>query len=88
MEDRNILSSPSKAIRRGKRNDAAWVERLLKSTQTVATGPAAQEANARLVAAAPELLAALKAALDDFGPDFAGPTIDMMRAAIAKAEGN
>ena|SRR5580765_6125700 len=57
------------------------------------------EANARLIAAAPELLAALKAAysalalIDDFGtatgenPDVQNAALDQARAAIAKAEG-
>ena len=39
------------------------------------------------MAAAPEMLAALKAALADFGDDYSGPTIDALRAAITKAEG-
>lgn len=50
---------------------------------------AVQEANARLIAAAPELLAALKALVADF--DASVVTTDPMlieaRAAIAKAEG-
>lgn len=37
--------------------------------------------------AAPDMLAALKLLEADFGADFKGPTIDAMRAAIAKAEG-
>lgn len=49
--------------------------------------PDKAEANARLIAAAPEMLAALKLALDDFGADYIGDTIDAMRDAIAKAEG-
>lgn len=32
------------------------------------------------------MLAALKDMLVDFGPDYAGPTIDAARAAVAKAE--
>lgn len=51
------------------------------------TEPEQALADARLIAAAPEMLAALKAALADFGDDYGGPTIDAMRAAIAKAEG-
>jgi len=39
-----------------------------------------------LARAAPAMLAALKAALMDFGPHFKGPTIDGIRAAIAQAE--
>ena len=58
---------------------------------------ATQEANAHLIAAAPELLGALKSllALDDNTSPFGGEiqqdrierTIDRARAAIAKAEG-
>jgi len=47
-----------------------------------------QQANANLLAAAPEMLEALKSAmqcLDDFVGD--GPTYRMVKAAIAKAEG-
>lgn len=47
-----------------------------------------QQANAKLLAAAPEMLEALKSAmqcLDDFVGD--GPTYRMVKAAIAKAEG-
>jgi len=48
---------------------------------------AAREKAAAIEGAAPDMLAALKLALADFGPDFQGPTIDAMRAAVAKAEG-
>lgn len=47
-----------------------------------------QQANARLIAAAPEMLEALKSAmqcLEDFVGD--GPTYRMVKAAIVKAEG-
>jgi len=50
----------------------------------------AQEANARLIAAAPELLEALKDALqllEVYGGDFEEATRNQARAAIAKAEG-
>lgn len=48
---------------------------------------AESEANARLIAAAPDLLAACKAALDFLGSDAANPDIgDVIRAAIEKAE--
>lgn len=55
----------------------------------------AQQANARLIAAAPELLAALKFIVSEWGYDGHGgeledgesEVIDKVRAAIAKAEG-
>lgn len=48
------------------------------------------EANARLIAAAPELLAALKAVNSEFYPigDALTDTAKLVRAAIAKAEGS
>lgn len=49
------------------------------------------EANARLIAAAPDLLAALKAMLNRYGDKTEHPFCDASisaRAAIAKAEGN
>jgi hypothetical protein len=49
------------------------------------------EANARLIAAAPELLAALKAMLNRYGDKTEHPFCDASisaRAAISKAEGN
>ncbi len=66
---------------------------VVATALTVATG--SSEANARLIAAAPELLAALKAAAQFIEPEIdRGPvvngwqnTIDMVHAAIAKAEG-
>ena len=48
------------------------------------------QANARLIAAAPELLAALKGMLEVFGDEFGigdSSVCDDARAAIAKAEG-
>lgn len=49
------------------------------------------QANARLIAAAPELLEALKLAeehlLDDYGPEFTHPHAEIIRKAIEKAEG-
>ncbi len=45
-------------------------------------------ANARLIAAAPEMLAAIQCALKDLGTGFDGmPSVGMCRAAIAKATG-
>lgn len=49
--------------------------------------PHIEVADASVIAAAPEMLAALKAAVADFEADYDWPTIDAMRAAIAKAEG-
>ena len=49
-----------------------------------------QEANARLIAAAPDLLSALNAMLTHMGMDedeWNKPTFDQARAAIAKANG-
>ena len=46
-----------------------------------------QRANARLIAAAPELLAALKHARDYLLGDNCGPLTKAMESAIAKAEG-
>lgn len=49
------------------------------------------EANARLIAAAPDLLAALNAMLTHMGMDedeWTKPTFDQARAAIAKATGS
>ena len=43
-------------------------------------------ANASLIAAAPDLLAALKAMVCVQGPGAEGPAVEMARAAIAKAE--
>ena len=45
------------------------------------------EHNARLIAAAPELLDALKAAVEDCSMSMAPDIMDMASAAIAKAEG-
>jgi len=49
------------------------------------------EANARLIAAAPDLLAACRAVLECLGrtlaPDYLPETRELLRAAIAKAEG-
>lgn len=55
----------------------------------VHAGEASQEANARLIAAAPELLVACKAMYDLLTRDFGqlGPTTDAAFAAIAKATG-
>ncbi len=54
-------------------------------------GKTENEANARLIAAAPELLEALRLAeqvlLDEYGPEFTHPHADIIRLAIAKAEG-
>lgn len=53
-------------------------------------GWAEQNANARLIAAAPDLLTALKGLLDEFwanGDRFSATVIDAAREAIAKAEG-
>lgn len=48
----------------------------------------AAEANAKLIAAAPELLAACEAAFSDYQSDtFQQPTEALLRAAIAKAKG-
>lgn len=50
-----------------------------------------QEANARLIAAAPDLLEALKAFVEDWSElsgKVRGSTLDKIDAAIAKAEGN
>ena len=55
---------------------------------TPRNGAGASDANARLIAAAPDLLAALDAALAYLvmaGTDHAEPTRDAIRAAIAKA---
>jgi hypothetical protein len=49
-----------------------------------------QQANARLIAAAPELLTACRVALDQYGPDgdhISEPARSILLAAIAKAEG-
>jgi len=51
-----------------------------------------ERANARLIAAAPDLLAACKVALDRIGSDIESPHLrtadgDQLRAAVAKAEG-
>jgi hypothetical protein len=52
---------------------------------------AERDANARLIAAAPDLLAALKAAIEDTGWAYASfcrcEVCEQVRAAIAKAEG-
>lgn len=49
-----------------------------------------EEADARLIAAAPDMLAALKAALEDLRDvpgKHAPPSVEMVEAAIAKATG-
>ena len=46
------------------------------------------KANANLIAAAPDLLEACKAALNMVETDLGPPNWDILRAAIAKAEGN
>jgi len=53
------------------------------------TAPGRTEANARLLAAAPELLEALKSMCEGFKPlkDADFPALAKARAAIAKAEG-
>lgn len=56
----------------------------IAQVRTSAPEPGEREANARLIAAAPDLLAACKAALD-MGDEFEAEK--MIRAAIAKAEG-
>jgi hypothetical protein len=45
------------------------------------------EANARLIAAAPDLLEALKGIVCEYEDSFHDPRLDQARAAIAKAEG-
>lgn len=50
-------------------------------------GPAEAAANGRLIAAAPELLAALRQCADRLGEMDCGPELEAARAAIAKAEG-
>ena len=45
------------------------------------------DANARLIAAAPDLLVALKEAADPIAGHLHGPTLDRALAAIDKAEG-
>lgn len=63
-----------------------WVAKMYSqgSISDAARIVAESEANARLIAAAPELLAALKGMLD---PDGYTPVLAIARAAIAKAEG-
>lgn len=46
------------------------------------------EANGALIAAAPDLLAALKAMVDELSDEGDWPIFDAARAAIAKAESN
>ena len=45
------------------------------------------EANARLIAAAPELLEALKAVMSEWRDGYGLNCVEQLRAAIAKAEG-
>lgn len=58
---------------------------------TVPFGDAAAMADARLIAASPDLLTALQAMLGEFGEDRYGPSVtnavSLAHAAIAKAEG-
>jgi hypothetical protein len=59
------------------------------SPVTIATVSKGNQANARLIAASPDMLAACKAALAWFHDGegrSSGPIGDMLRAAIAKAE--
>lgn len=51
------------------------------------TDDRALDANARLIAAAPDLLDACKSALNMINGDGHPPNWDLLRAAIAKAEG-
>lgn len=53
---------------------------------SVAGATALDEANANLIAAAPDLLAACQSAMDD--GFLAGEALDLVAAAIAKARGN
>lgn len=62
-----------------------WVQEIAACGPT-ANGSTEQDANARLIAAAPEMLAALKAIVDCAGPG-AGPEIGLALDAIQKATG-
>ncbi|MFN7882944.1 MAG: hypothetical protein ACK5PF_08010 [bacterium] len=73
-------------------NGAQWVVHAGRKQRvaSVHTGLVGQEANARLIAAAPDLLAAgrlLLRACDEGDADMAMDGYDLLRAAIAKAEG-
>jgi hypothetical protein len=55
-------------------------------TDEIAAHLADRDDSDQVQAAARAMLAALKRAMDDFGSDFAGPTIEAIRLAIAQAE--
>ena len=68
--------------------DGLYVQREADGTPT-AFASSGNLADARLLAAAPELLAACKAAIEEFRefmPTTAGDTLTMCEAAVAKAE--
>lgn len=66
-----------------------WTDESHGSVMIATTGGVDKEANARLIAAAPELLAALKALVEwaAFTGGWEAPCWDDARAAIKKAEG-
>lgn len=65
-----------------------WVEIWSDKWIEHGLGEAVQEANARLIAAAPELLEALDALLNALPSATAHPAIKMARAVMAKATGD
>ncbi len=61
----------------------------LASVATIPETWGDSKANARLIAAAPELLKALKYAIRLYGAtEMSNPDLEPLRAAVAKAEGN
>ena len=82
--DDNGLDSESAAIWAGGKVIALVVD----SSQTFGTDhDAIIEANARLIAAAPDLLAALQAVMGEYQYDYGLRCVEDVRAAIAKAIG-
>lgn len=65
--------------------DACWIAKVQNHQDCVDTPEGS--ANARLIAAAPDLYTAVEAALNMVDGDGAPPDWDMLRAALAKARG-
>jgi len=61
--------------------------RVVANTTAATEGVQTEEANARLIAAAPELYSACRAMIEVYSGDPDAPACRLMRDALAKAEG-